>query len=145
VDINGFQNFLSIFEDMVSEMVSSGLIGTMTELTRRAGKNSASTEFRSLLGSDIESNIVFAVDYYGYIKRSTALTRLFETMQERTLPSQVKAMNVPMVFFNSIPVQLVASLYPEWLSVFEEFKSFMVSQRFNTPGEKWRKHFQGRK
>ena len=58
-------------------------------------KETFNSRFRVLMGRVIESPEVFAVDYYGYVKKTRGFYRMVESISGST-KGQVKCVEVPL-------------------------------------------------
>lgn len=79
----------------------------------------------------IQSTEIFAVDYYGLLKRSVELQEMIDvvTGKRRSLNGQVRAVEVPVVFFNSIRYQDILKIDPAFAVDFDEAKQAILELR----------------
>ena len=66
-----------------------------------------------------------AIDYYGFIKKSSGLMAQFANSSDL----QVRAVRAPIVHFASIKVEDVSDLSPELVRDFPGFKKLLVTLR----------------
>jgi len=88
------------------------------------------TEFGDLVGLCIELDDLCAIDYYGHIKKSEGVRKLFDEIIALEKGGQLKGVsNIPFVHFASIKIEEVAELAPELVADFPEFKKILLSMR----------------
>lgn len=122
-----FFTYLPEFEKRVVEsFVLDGCI-KKEKIPIRAGKLANAT-FGRKLGGMIDSMEIFAIDYYGHIKRSKGLIFEFHTILAN-VPEQVKSVEAPLVYFASIRFEKVAKYAPDLVADFRWFKKNLLDMR----------------
>ena len=123
-----FRSYLRKFEhDVIAAGVEKGLLGKDKLVPLRNGKL-ARSKFGKLIGVRIDSEIVFAVDYYGHMKKSRGLVNTAnDTSAEKE--GQVRLLEAPVVHFASIKIEDIASLDVNMIALFPTFKQKMLIER----------------
>lgn len=120
-----FRNYLNKFErDIIVKGIESGLLGKDMMIPVRKGKLD-NTEFGQMLGITFDHSDPAAIDYYGFIKKSSGLITKFADSSD----VQIRAVRAPIVHFASIKVEDVSDLSSELVKDFPEFKKRLVSLR----------------
>lgn len=123
-----FPKYLASFEHKVallSVLAGYGCSG-LEPISLRKGKLE-DTSFGRLLGEEVDTEFIFAIDYYGYYKKSRGCLRLIERFQASL--NGVRAARIPVVHFASIRGDAVARLAPDLIKNFHEFKSILLEVR----------------
>jgi hypothetical protein len=126
-----FSKYLNRFEtEVVCKGVTQGIIGKVMLVNVREGKF-AYTRYARFLGDQINSEVPFIIDYYGYSKRSKGFIKLIEHKEDLIRNRQIKSIQTKVVFFASIKMEEVAELTSsQYLkSVFSEFKKMILHWR----------------
>lgn len=120
--------FLTEFEQLIATGVSTGLIGK-EELVSVYGTRLGKTKFGTLLGFIIDSDINFAIDYYGCIKKSNGLIRQILQDKKDFKPGQLYKVFSTVVHFPSIKIEQIAELNSDFLSSFMQLKKTILQKR----------------
>jgi len=83
------------------------------------------------MGGSLEDKTPFAIDYYGYFKKSNGLKKYLRELQEEIADKQIKTVNTTIVIFNSIRVEDIEVLSKDQYLLwgFTEFKSTILDKR----------------
>jgi len=124
-----FLEYRQLFENkVVAGGVQLGCLGMMGKVSTRIGRLSAQS-FGKLMGLVFESQVSCAVDYYGHIKKSTALLDQISRVG-RVLPNvQIKMIPTVLVHFSSIRIEKIARLAPDLVAGFPLFKKTILDAR----------------
>ena len=123
-----FKRYILLFE---TEVVISGINGGVFTKTGKVFVRSgrlASQDFGRSMGRWIAAKEPCAIDYYGYVKKSFGFSHQAEQMMDGTT-GQIKAVEVPLVYFASIRVEKVAVLAPKLVADFPWFKIEVLNRR----------------
>lgn len=128
--MKNFKKYLAQFEhDVLEQGVTTGILGRVSRVPVAKGRL-ANTPFGHFLGPWVQSNALFAVDYYGLLKRSSGLYQEARRLQKGLLVGrQVKMMSAPVVHFASIKLGQMSRLAPHLLMEFSEFKETILKAR----------------
>jgi hypothetical protein len=120
-----FKTYLAKFEkEIIVQGIQSGKLGKTMMVPIRRGKLD-STDFGKKLGTVFAYAEPAAIDYYGFIKKSSGLIDNFASNTEM----QIRAIKAPMVHFASIKIEYVSDLSSELVEGFPEFKKELVLLR----------------
>lgn len=123
-----FNQYLKRFEhDIVGAGITEKLFGRIDRVSVRRGKL-AVTPFARKMGGIIETTEVFAIDYYGYIKKSGGLICLIEQTRQEVV-GQVKSIEALVVHLPSIRIEWVAKLDSSLVADFPKFKKEILDAR----------------
>lgn len=114
------------FEEDVMCMLQALAIMKMVPV--RPGKL-AKTKFGALIGCVFVYVPPLVLDYYGFLKRSSGLVEKIEEMQNKFVGKQIRCVKAPVVHFASVRMEDVASLAPELVGDFPEFKKMILDAR----------------
>ena len=83
------------------------------------------------MGRTIGDRTEFAIDYYGYFKKSSGLKDCIKYMQEEIINSQIKTINTTVVIFNAIRLEDIKVLTDDQYLLwgFIEFKEIILNRR----------------
>lgn len=90
------------------------------------------SEFADFVGYTIDHQDVFAIDYYGFFKKSTGFIEKMTSFKD----IEIKSMNVPVAHFASIKVELLSDIAPELVVDFSAFKRHLLDIRGFKHGKK---------
>lgn len=130
----GSINFLKYLNKFESEVICAGvrksIIGKELQVNVRDGRLSH-TKYARFLGTQINSNDVFVIDYYGYLKRSKGFVDLLEEEREAIRNRQIKSIKTRVVFFASLKIEQIAEITSsQYLKGgFSEFKNEVLYWR----------------
>jgi len=114
-----------------SEVFAAGVkkecLGKVERISVREGKL-FNSRFGVLMGRVIESPEVFAVDYYGYVKKTRGFYRMVESISGST-KGQVKCVEVPVIHFAALRVEKIAKLAPDLVAEFPSLKKEILDAR----------------
>lgn len=122
MDIWTGKRYIESFERAVILGVRQKLWGSEQSISTRPGKLSIGP-MGKILGTEIDTDMVLAIDYYGYVKKSRGLLK---TLLSNGRPRFVAT---PVVFFNGIKLEVLARVSPELVLDFVEFKSAVLDIR----------------
>jgi hypothetical protein len=126
-----FSKYLYKFEtELVAKGVSEGIIGKESLVNVREGKF-ACTKFARHLGTRVESDVPFVIDYYGYLKRSNGFDNLIKSKEIAIRNRQIKSIYTTVVYFASLKIEEIAEITSsQYLkSWFPEFKKDILYRR----------------
>lgn len=125
-----FNRYLARFEKVISGGVELGVIGRDMPISVREGKLYYS-RFAKFIGINIDDPYPFAIDYYGYFKKSVGLRLYLREIQEDVLGKQLKTINTTIVIFNSIRIEDIKVLTNDQYILwgFIEFKDTILNRR----------------
>lgn len=130
MDSDKFNRYLYDFEvKIISVGVDKGSMGKLAFVPIRNGKLSG-THFGRTLGHSVDSESLFAIDYYGYYKKSKGLlSSLKEITARQNHP--FKAVEAILVSFPSIKIEDIISLSPDTALIveFPQFKKSLLELR----------------
>jgi len=126
-----FFKYLHIFETkFIPEGLRKGTLGKSWLISIRDGKLSG-TAFGQLLGSTVDSVSLFALDYYGHIKKSKGLILYINSKLIALKGRQLKKVEAPIVHFASITIEDISEITEDPLIItkFSEFKQILLKNR----------------
>jgi hypothetical protein len=130
----GSINFLKYLNKFESEVICVGvkqnIIGKDTQVNVREGKLACSKYAKSL-GSRVNSEEPFVIDYYGYLKRSNGFISLLQEEKDAIQNRQIKSIKTRVVFFASLKIEEIAEITSnQYLKGgFSEFKNQILHWR----------------
>jgi len=83
------------------------------------------SEFADFVGYTLEHKDIFAIDYYGFFKKSSGFIDKMTSFKD----VEIKSMNVPVAHFASIKVELLSDIAPELVVNFSAFKRHLLDIR----------------
>lgn len=104
----------------------SGLFNTEIKIHTRPQKL-ADTEFGKFIGTTVDSEEIFVIDYYGLTKKSTGFLERVRAFDEQGI--EVRALKVPVAYFAGVKIEHLSSNAPELLADFSRFKKLLVGMR----------------
>jgi len=129
LDEQRLADYMKDFEATVlAPAIVAGVIGRRETLPVRPGKLSR-TGFGKLVGPSFDSEVSFAVDYYGLLKRSSALYQEIEWLRQQLSGRQVKTVDCIVVHFASVRIEYVARFNPIMVAEFPMFKATLLEAR----------------
>jgi hypothetical protein len=112
-----FAKYIKRFEnEVVVTGIERRLLGKLGRVSSRRSRL-AETAFAALLGDEVDSDVVFAIDYYGFFKKS------------RGLNSNINEGLVTVVHFNAIRLETIVHLAPDIAPGFGSFKKCLLDAR----------------
>jgi len=131
-----FYEYLEFFESqLVANGVKCGEIGKEELVSVRSGRLAAQN-FGIRLGQRINTETPFAIDYYGYLKKSDGFYSLVQSLAKAHSGSQIKSVVVPVVHFAALKIEHIMSLSADLVTDFYLFKQRVLQLRgFKTGGE----------
>lgn len=124
-----FAKYLRRFEVAVCEVGATQNVLGRDELVPVSSCRLEKTRFGRLMGWRIDSDFPFAINYYGYIKRSTGFFASFQAARAMAKEAQIKSLVVPVVNFASIKLEKMARLAPTLVVDFAAFKKAILDAR----------------
>ena len=125
-----FNRYLARFESTIGEAFVLKELGREMPISVREGKLYYS-RFANFIGRTIDSETSFAIDYYGFFKKSVGFRKYLAEVQEDNRGEQLKLINTTVVIFNSIKLEelkeLASDQYLLW--GFVDFKETILSRR----------------
>ena len=129
LEADDFKKYMEELETFVlAAIVSNGTIGKRDTIPVRVGRLSR-TVFGQKIGLTFESDVSFAVDYYGMLKKSTSLCKEIEWVQEQFTGTQVKTVESLIIHFASVRIEHVARFCPNLIAGFPNFKRTVLEAR----------------
>ena len=126
VENNEFKFIMRQIErKIVSPLVDSGV--KTRSVSTRPGKL-YTTDFGRSLGLLINSEDVFAVDYYGFYRKTIGFVLKSRRIADKEKQNHV-TMEVPVVSFASIRVEDVLAHAPDLITIFPQFKFELLRLR----------------
>lgn len=106
------------------------VIGKVELIPVRRGKL-ANTDFGKAVGTELYSDQILAVDYYGYTKKSTGFFQECTTIKSEFPEKQVKMVEAPIVHFASLRIEDIALICtaPEVIAGFPNLKGEVLIRR----------------
>ena len=129
--------FIPKFEKVLVEGFCRGVWDSRRYVPVRPGKLHK-TILTSILGYSINTDIPLVVDYYGYLKKSEGFFEEARQLSKDYSGSQLKLIEVPIVFFASLKVEDVATVSGDHVFVgqFVALKQYLINLRgFRTKRE----------
>ena len=126
-----FLRYLSVFEtEFIPKGIKSGVFGKSWLISIRPGRLSK-TRYGMLLGDYINSEISFAIDYYGYIKKSNGLLNVINEKLLAIKGRQLKKVQSTMIHFAAIKIEDITEITkdPFIITKFPEFKKVLLMNR----------------
>lgn len=124
----GFEKYLQRFEKAIARGVEAGMLGTDRMVPVSHGRL-ASKRIGRLLGDEVESDEVMAIDYYGYTKKSRGFRSRAEEAGKSRKNCQVGALSAKVVHFNGVRLEVLAKIDLEIVADFAEFKREVLLAR----------------
>jgi hypothetical protein len=121
-------NYLRLFEKAIAVEIKKGNFGK-NELVSARGSKLAKTGYGRSLGNAIDSKEEFAIDYYGYIKKSRGLLDRIREERKILKASQLKSIQTKVVHFPSIKIDQIADFGAFFISGFPGFKKHILKLR----------------
>lgn len=135
-----FEYLEALEKEVLVRAIADNLLGTPRKVSVRQGKLDA-TNFATLLGAEVDTDIPLAIDYYGYVKKSRGFKKYLMDIRESAEPSQIRSVSVPVVHFAALKVEMIAQLSPHLVGSFPWFKGQMLKLRgFNSNNFVVRRH-----
>lgn len=118
------------FEEVVAQGVVKEIIGKSAQVNVREGRF-AKTDFARFMGSTIDSDHPFVIDYYGHLKKSRGFLSLVEGKSAQIRNRQLKSMATIVVFFASLKIEDIASITsdPTLRGTYVDFKQIILQRR----------------
>jgi hypothetical protein len=127
--VRNFQQYIENFERRVALLgiLSYGL-GNMSKIPIRPGKLDDSP-ISHFLGKQIQTQYLFAIEYYGYLKKSKGFYDYVSQEARFLSDGGCLRITAPVVHFGAIKSKVVADLAPDLMREFHEFKSVLLEKR----------------
>jgi len=116
------------FETILSNAVSTGSIGMFGFVSCKDQKL-AKTRYAKELGLFVPSEIIFAIDYYGYVKKTLGLSNEIAARRKEFLGKQLKAIKTVVVYFASLKIEKITEFSPDFVRHFPELKRTILKKR----------------
>lgn len=127
--MDNFQEYMRRLEaEVMVTGASACRFGRVDPLPVRPGKLTK-TRFGMVIGATFTSEVPLAVDYYGLLKRSTALLDQIEIVRQEVHGHQLKVLSSTVVHFASIRIEYIAELAPDLVAQFPVFKRYVLDLR----------------
>jgi len=124
-----FAEYMGRFEvQVIAKGIDVGCLGKKEIISVRDGKLAASP-FARKMGRLVPHSAPFAVDYYGYVKKSNGLLAYIGETQREFSGAQIKGIPAAVVHFAAIRVEKIAKLAPELVADFPRFKKEILDAR----------------
>ena len=127
---DSFEEYLRKFEEVISQGVARGLVGKSMQVNVREGRF-AKTEFARFMGSIIESEVPFVIDFYGHLKRSRGFIALLDSKSSQIQNRQIKSIQTMVVFFASLKIEDISILTTDaqLRGTYSDFKQMILRRR----------------
>ena len=123
-----FKEYTSEFETAVAAGVKSRVLGAVKPVPVAAGKLQK-RRIGQVLGTEIATQEVLVIDYYGYMKKSSGFWDLVRDIMEDQKGKQLRIVEAPLVHFNSIKLEVLAKIAPGIVAAFGDFKKAVLDAR----------------
>ena len=123
-----FEDYKARFEAVVVQGVRRQLLGAVKPVPVMPCKLQKQKIGR-VLGDEIDTEEALAIDYYGYVKKSRGFKRLVQEVGENQKGKQVKMIEVPIVHFNSVRLEMLAKVALDVVADFGKFKKAVLDAR----------------
>lgn len=126
-----FYRYLTVFEtEFLPKGIKTGVLGKSWLVSVRPGRLSK-TRYGQLLGEHINSEISFAVDYYGHIKKSKGLIHVINGKLIAIKGRQIKKVQSTLIHFAGIKIEDITEITkdPFIITKFSEFKKVLLLNR----------------
>lgn len=131
MDTLNFKSYMQRFEEeVIHEGVKRGIVGKKMQVNVREGRF-ACTYFARKMGTVLQFDTPFVIDYYGYLKRSKGFREQIKKKEEQIRNRQIKSIQTVVVFFASIKIEEIAEITANTYlkSDFPEFKKAILHWR----------------
>ncbi len=85
--------------------------------------------FGRKMGSVVDSDLCFAIDYYGLVKKSRGFLNMVSELSSDIPVSQIKSIAGTTVYFAAIRMESIAVYAPDLVSDFPWFKKAVLDAR----------------
>lgn len=124
--MDAFHDYLAEFESCIAQAVDSRELGHVMKIPTKPNALQT-TPFGAALGQYIHHAGEWAIDYYGYVKRSAALeARIILVLKDPNPPRHIDAW---VVHFASLHWDQVARFCPALVAQFPMFKQHVLGIR----------------
>jgi len=123
-----FESYKIAFEDAVRKGVENGVLGDDKPVPAHFGKLHK-RKICKVMGLEIDTEVIMAIDYYGYMKKSRGFNSQVKEVMDNFKGSQVKLLDAKVVHFNSVRLEVLAKLAPELVTDFGDFKKAVLDAR----------------
>lgn len=119
------KDYLEQFEkEVIIPLFDKDNFSRLHTCSLRSGKLSK-TKFGIFVGNSFECDKLCAIDYYGHIKKSSAMLETKGAYPGR----QVYSLKTYVIYFASIKMEYIAECSPDLLKDFPTFKNFLLKLR----------------
>jgi hypothetical protein len=126
-----FPHYIYVFETkFIPEGITKGVFNKHRLVSVRNGKLSR-TPFGQFLGNCVHSDLPFALDYYGHIKKSNGLLSVINFKLNAMPGRQIKKVESTIVHFASITIEDLSKVTSNSFIIakFYEFKQTLLKKR----------------
>lgn len=122
-----FAQYLKDFEICIAECVSKKIVGHVEKITTKPNAL-ASQPFGQLMGDQIDSEVAFTLDYYGYLKHSKGQSMMIAKALAHSPPDRFIMSTT--VHFAALRIEDIVACMPEaMISYYVKFKSYILQAR----------------
>ena len=126
MELRKFRAYQKKFEGAV--MGELHALAVMKMIPVRPGRL-VKTRFGALIGRIFSHDKLLVIDYYGFLKKSSALVERIESERAELAGRQVRMLKALVVHFASVRMEDVARLAPQLVSDFPDFKKTILRAR----------------
>lgn len=129
LEIFDFSGYRDRFErDIIERGLELGVFNTRGPVSVHRSRM-AYTALAKKLGPSIKTYKIFAIDYYGYIKKSVGFIDSLHVQIGVLSGKQIKSIRVPIIHFASIKMEDIAEINQDMLKEFPKFKKTILKLR----------------
>lgn len=125
-DFSGYRDRFEIA--IVERGLEAGVFNTRGPVSINRSRM-AYTALAKNLGPQIKTSKIFAIDYYGYVKKTNGFIDSLHIQMGLLRGKQIKSMRVPIVHFASIKMEDIAEINQNMLKEFPRFKKTILTLR----------------
>jgi hypothetical protein len=126
--MDSFEKYKFDFENAIRLGIENNILGVTKPVPAHIGKLHK-RKICKVMGVEIATDVVMAIDYYGYMKKSRGFNSQVKEVMENYKGSQVKLLDAKVVHFNSVRLEVLAKLAPELVTQFGDFKKAVLDAR----------------
>jgi len=123
-----FETYKVDFEAAIVGGVADGLLGKIKSVPVHHGKLHK-RRIAQVMGDEMDTDLLIAIDYYGYMKRSRGFKNYVKEVMEKYKGSQVKLASATVVHFNSVRLEILAKIATNLVADFGDFKKAVLDAR----------------
>jgi hypothetical protein len=124
-----FEEYREDFEKALVIGMDRNLLGIRWKQVPVTQGRLSKRKIAKVLGKQINTGRVLVVDYYGYMKKSKGFSKMMKGVITSFKGKQLKTIEVPVVHFNSVRLEILAKIAPELIEDFSKFKKTILDAR----------------